>query len=128
MQELVIGPGPRDGSWWPCVACHTVPNFTSGPHLAPYPLSRFSRAVPSHLLALLHGVSRFIRIFAPGDVTLSCPDKSVEPSEGRKRKEPEVGGKEQRVRREIRDGRRVLSRAFREAKPGKEEADKNFSN
>lgn len=56
-----------------------MPNSTLGPHLAPYPLSCFSRAVPPHLLALLHGVSRFIRIFAPGDVTLSCLDeKSLE--------------------------------------------------
>lgn len=56
-----------------------TPNLrrTSGPHLAPYPLSRFSRLLLlSSPRASRRGVSRFIRIFAPGDVTLSCPGEN----------------------------------------------------
>ena len=83
-----------------CWPAHAVPNSTSGPHLAPYPLSRFSRAVPPRLVALLHAVSRFIRIFAPGDVTLSCLGE-------------EGGRREERQREENRAVSRKLERETR---------------
>lgn len=128
-----------------CWPAHAVPNSTSGPHLAPYPLSRFSRAVPPRLVALLHAVSRFIRIFAPGDVTLSCLGEEGGRREERKRgeqsREPKVGARdearargngeeEKRVRREILVIAGVLSRPSRNerGKTGKDPADKNFSN
>lgn len=128
-----------------CWPAHAVPNSTSGPHLAPYPLSRFSRAVPPRLVALLHAVSRFIRIFAPGDVTLSCLGEEGGRREERKRgeqsHEPKVGARdearargngeeEKRVRREILVIAGVLSRPSRNerGKTGKDPADKNFSN
>lgn len=129
-----------------CWPAHAVPNSTSGPHLAPYPLSRFSRVVPPRLVALLHAVSRFIRIFAPGDVTLSCLG---EEEEGEKRREGEEdravsrklerdearargneGEEEKRVRREILVIAGVLSRPSRNERgeTRKDPADKNFSN
>lgn len=92
-----------------CWLAHAVPNSTSGPHLAPYPLSRFSRAVPPRLVALLHAVSRFIRIFAPGDVTLSCLG---EEGEGGKR------GKEERERELRAESRNETRRGHEEREKG----------